>query len=179
MHAPNYYPRRCRQWLNKMCVLLFPTDAPSTFDMPLIDAATDKQSLKCPDIKLVNVDWLLDSTNNKKRSDESSYLLTPSTSATATPAASSQTRSTRSKGAQASQANGNDKNSSAQTDPPAKKTKETSKKATGKRKRDEVSVDKADTPERTDVDPTKLKVPVDSPRHAQCMFPPVAYSLSV
>lgn len=162
-----------------MCVPFVSHGCAVYSDMPLIDAATDKQSLKFPDIKLVNVDWLLDSTNNKKRSDESSYLLTPSTGATATPAVSSHTRSTRSKGAQVSQANGNDKNSSAQVDPPANKMKEPSKKATGKRKRDGVSVDKVDTPERTDVDPTKLKVPVDSPRHANCMFFPVAYGLSV
>lgn len=130
-----------------------------------IDPATDKQSLTFPDIKLVNVDWLLDSTKNKKRSDESSYLLTSSSGMSATPAPTSQTRTTRNKGVQDSQANG-DKDNLARADLPAKKSQETSKKATGKRKRDEQPVKQEDTPEQTAIDPRNLKVPVDSVRYA-------------
>lgn len=135
----------------------------------------DKQSLKFPNVKLVNVDWLLDSTEKQQRLDESSYILTPSSGAPAaaaaavdaTPAPAQQTRATRGKRALASQVDG-DKNDAAEDKPPAKKAKESTKKAPTKQK-DAPLVKKEDTPEPVGSGPKKWKVPIDAVKYQNSM----------
>ncbi|KAL1956257.1 hypothetical protein VTO42DRAFT_7517 [Malbranchea cinnamomea] len=122
-----------------------------------------KQSLKFSNIKLVSLDWLLDSAKAQKRLDESSYLLTPSsgasTTAPAAPTPAAPTRVTRSKRALNSQVD-EDKDITTNDEPPPKKKKlkEDSKSSTAEKNGEAVE----DTEDKAKPIAPKIKVPVNA-----------------
>ena len=152
------------------------------------DIDPDKSAAALQNIKLVNVDWLLDSLGKKRRQDESAYLIYPSAAPPAAAAASPpspppgsppKTRPSRTKRALDSQTNGTPA-SDAKDGPPAKKQKDDSGKSAAKNK--DTTAVKQQTPEKKEA---KIKVPVDNEAYASGMaslslvYPPVFSRLCV